>query len=136
MALLRVDWNPSENKIRQFGGLLALFALIVAFAAWRKGQGQAAQWTAIGGVALGAVSAAVPAFGALVYRAWMCVAFVIGSIVSTLLLAALYFGAVTPLGLWFRIRGRDALALRRGGKKSYWVPLEIPEETSYFERLS
>ena len=134
MALIRVDWNPTEKKIRQFGGLLMLFALFVAAMAWRKGNAQAAWAIGTIGVVLGAVSAAWPSFGRRIYLAWTAVSFVIGTVVSTILLALLYFGIVTPIALVMRLTGRDALRLRGDGG-SFWVPLSIPEDKEYFERL-
>lgn len=136
MALIRVDWNPSDKKIRRFGGLLILFALAAAGLAWRRGSVRGAAGAASVGVLLGAVSAAAPKGGRLVYKAWTAAAFVIGAAVSTVLLLVLYYFVVTPLGLFFRWRGRDALGLAAGGRDSYWTPLDIPEDKAYFERLS
>jgi hypothetical protein len=131
-----VDWNPSTRKIRQFGGLLALFLLLIAWRACRKGHVDFAVALAGTGVLLGSAIAAFPRAGLRLYQAWMAAAFVIGTIVSAVVLTLLYFGIVTPLGLFFRWRGRDALGLDPGGRESYWVPLEIPEDKTYYERLS
>jgi hypothetical protein len=51
----------------------------------------------------------------------------IGRVVSILLLAVLFYGVFTPLALFFRVIGRDALHRRRRQTESYWVA--IPETT-------
>lgn len=64
----------------------------------------------------------------LLFRAALAVATPIGWVVSHVLLAIAYFGMIMPIGLFFRLTGRDALA-RRFDKnaRSYWV--ERPEST-------
>lgn len=134
MALIRVDWNPSDRKVRQFNGLLVLLIAFVSAMAWHKGNVAAAWRIAIIGAFVAGAGAAWLTFGRWVYRAWMSVAFVVGSVVSTILLFVLYYAILTPLGLLFRVLGRDALGLR-GSAESYWVSLQIPEDEGYFERL-
>lgn len=136
MALLRVDWNPGPRKLRVFGiGLLALTA-ILAGAHYRRGQPGPAP-AALGlGAALGVVTLAFPAIGLRIYKAWMCVAFAIGTTLSTAMLLVLYYLMLTPLGLIFRLLGRDALRLKRPPLGSYWIPLEAREDKTYYERLS
>ena len=134
MALIRVDWNPSERKIRQFGGWLVVFALVLAAMGWHKGNARAAWRVGASGAALGALCAVWPGFGRRVYLAWMSVAFVVGTVVSTILLFVLYYAVVAPIGLAMRLAGRDALGLR-GERDSFWVPVAIPEDKEYFERL-
>jgi hypothetical protein len=55
-----------------------------------------------------------------IFVAWMIAVFPIGWLVSRVFLAALYYGVLTPLGLWFRLRGRDALRRRRPESVSHW----------------
>jgi polyferredoxin len=56
-----------------------------------------------------------------VYLALMVLAFPIGWVISELLLRLIYYGIFTPLGLWFRVIGRDALRLRKPETDSYWT---------------
>ena len=50
-------------------------------------------------------------------------AFPIGWTVSLIMLAILYYGLFTPIGLVFRLIGRDALQRsRRPGLETYWTP--------------
>jgi hypothetical protein len=57
----------------------------------------------------------------------MIAVFPIGWTVSQVLLALLFFGVFTPLGLLFRALSRDALRRRRvTGLESYWQPKPPP----------
>jgi hypothetical protein len=64
----------------------------------------------------------------------MGVGFVIGSVVGRLLLALCYYGVLTPIALLMRLRGRDALRLRRRECESYWVDLPPPPPPERYER--
>lgn len=136
MALLKIDWNPGPAKVRRFGLLLAGLALpLSAFWAWR-GHPRAAGIIAGAGVSLGLLTAAFPgSIGLTFYKAWMGVSFVIGTVMSPVILGIVYYGVLTPLSLIMRLGGRDALRLKRPEGETYWVSLNIPEDKSYFERL-
>jgi hypothetical protein len=61
------------------------------------------------------------------YWLWMGFVFVVGTVIGTLALAAVYFLVVTPLGLAARLAGRDRLGLRRPAPgASLWQPLPAP----------
>jgi len=65
----------------------------------------------------------------------MGAAFVGGSLISYGVLAAAYYGFLSPLGLLFRLLGRDPLRLKRPAGETYWVPARTPEEKTDYERL-
>lgn len=134
MSVLRVNWDPNPKQLRQFGYGLFIFGAILAGLSYWKGNPHGAKVVMAAMAALGTVVLALPPFGRLIYKAWMSVAFVIGTIVSTAVLLLVYFGIITPLALFFRLRGRDELRLKRAGG-SYWVPLSLPEDKRYWERL-
>jgi hypothetical protein len=49
--------------------------------------------------------------------------------VSRLTIAVLFFGLITPVGLLFRLLGRNTLALDLEPKaETYWVSREIPND--------
>jgi Saxitoxin biosynthesis operon protein SxtJ len=118
-----IDFQPERKKLRQFAVLWLCFFL--GLAVW-KGlwQGQ----TLVGGllaaiaVAVGVVGSISPARIRLVFVAATVLAFPIGWVVSHLILAMLFFGVLTPVGLLFRLLGRDPLLLkRRANAESYWL---------------
>ena len=124
MALIKVDWNPSERKIRQFGLILTVLSILFGRAATPAG------------IVLGLLAVVLPGSAGLwIYKAWMGVAFVIGSILSPIILGLIYFGLFTPLALIMRLIGRDALRLQRPTTDTYWTPMNMPDDKSYYERL-
>lgn len=65
-----------------------------------------------------------------VYLVWMAVAFVLGFIVSHLILAAFFFLVVTPVALASRIARKDFLRLKLDGTAdTYWIPRIKPKGT-------
>ena len=51
----------------------------------------------------------------------MSLGFVIGIIVSPLVLGFLFFGIFTPLAIFMRVFGRDELRLKKTRNRSYWI---------------
>ena len=134
MSLIKVDWTPDAKKLRQFGiGVLIFTAAVGGHMLWR-GRPAAHIVLPMGSI-LGAITLAWPAAGQRIYTVWMSIALVIGTIVSTLAMAATYYLIVTPLGLLLRARGRDSLNLTRKPGPSYWIPIEQPADKTYYERL-
>ena len=133
MSLMRVDWNPSDKKVRQFGALLAAFAALSGWSMMRHGR-PAGPGVLKAGVALGLACALIPPLGRRVYKVWMAAAFVIGTPASYVLLAFTYYVVLTPLALFFRLRGRDVLRLSKPVGETYWTPV-VPAAPEDYERL-
>jgi hypothetical protein len=113
---------PSERHLRQFAGLF--LGVFLAIAAWRWSGAGADTWTVVIGalaVVVGVTGLIVPAAVRPIYTGWMVVAFPIGWTVSRVLLAATFFGVVTPIAAALRASGRDPLRLRRQSQDSYWL---------------
>ncbi len=135
MALIRVNWDPSERDLRFFGwGLVLMAAGLGGALAWRARPMAGAAVGGVLGLAGFATLLRPRLAGRRIYRAWMSVAWIIGTVLSSGVLALIYFGILTPIGLVMRLAGRDALGLRRRGE-TYWVPLEFPEDPQAYERL-
>ena len=64
------------------------------------------------------------------------VTFPIGWVLSHLLLGAVFYCLFTPLGLIFRLIGRDALGLRRSVAVSYWRPKPAANDLRGYFRQS
>ena len=114
---------PSQRHLRQFAGLFLV--VFLGMAAWRWFGGRQDVWTSILAalaVGVGIIGQVAPALIRPIYTGWMVVAFPIGWTVSRLMLAATFFGVVTPIGAALRATGRDALRLRRTTQGSYWLP--------------
>lgn len=94
--------------------------------------------------ALAGIGAFLVIFGLLVPRllrpifiGWMALAFLLGSIMSPLILAVFFFLVLTPVALLFKLIGRDALN-RRFDKNAgtYWITKEyLIKDRSRFEKF-
>ena len=136
-----MDWSivkaePSHRVLRQFSGIwLVLFLGIAAENQFLKSRPTAALVCAVLVGIVGVVGLVRPPLVRWVYSGSMVVAFPIGWCVSNLLLAVLYFGVITPIGLLRRWCGHDELGLRPDPtRKSFWDPKPGPREVSSYFR--
>lgn len=62
-----------------------------------------------------------------VYLAWMSLAVVLGFFMTRVILTIFFFLVLTPVGLFFRLIGRDALQRKIDRKaETYWLEKEYP----------
>ena len=54
-------------------------------------------------------------------KLWMRFGILLGMIISPIVLAFIFFGLITPYGIFMRLIGRDELRLKRKTNKSYWI---------------
>ena len=54
-------------------------------------------------------------------KLWMQFGFLLGMIVSPIVLGIIFFGLFTPIGIVMRLFGRDELRLKFKKKQSYWI---------------
>jgi hypothetical protein len=134
--LIPINRNPSRRDLVVFGiGLPILFGLL-GWHRWSAGSHTAAQvlW-GVGG-ALSLAFAAVPPLRRAIYVGWMLAVWPIGFVVSHVILAVIFFGVFTPVGVLLRLFGRDPMT--RAFDKSaatYWIPREGSREAeSYFRQ--
>jgi hypothetical protein len=129
-----VSFQPSPEKLRRFAGLWVVFFGTLV---WWKGF--------FGGSAFGVIflllALSVGPLGLLkptairsVYVGWMVAIFPIGWTVSRLVLAAVFYAVLTPLGLVLRLIGRDPLMLRSGSEETYWTPKPAPADIQRYFR--
>jgi len=122
MPLIRINKNPGRRQLAVFA--LAWLAILAVAGAesWRRGRHLAAE--AAWALAAAAPLAGLASLGALrrLYL-WTCyAAYPVGFAVSHLALAAVYYLAITPIGLTMRLLGYDPLARgfdRRA--RTYWI---------------
>jgi hypothetical protein len=119
-----ISFTPSKRTLRNFSGLWTAF--FGGMACWQYFQrGRPGVALALGGLALavGLLGLVRPPAVRWIYVGWMVVAFPIGWTVSRVLLAVVFYGVFTPLGLLLRLAGRDPLALRPAvDRPTYWEP--------------
>ena len=54
-------------------------------------------------------------------KLWMRFGFLIGMIVSPIILGVIFFGLFTPIAIVIKLSGRDELRLKLKKKQSYWI---------------
>ncbi len=113
--------NPQPAALRRFGLTVGgVFLLLGCLSRWRGHEIAPDVMWALGAplVTLGLVA---PALLAPVERGWMAMAEVLGRVNTRLILGALYFVVVTPVGILRRWRD-DPLDRRMGdGRSSHWI---------------
>ena len=105
----------------------ALLVLIGAIGMWRH-HGWGVRVIAIGAL-LAVVGLLAPGLLAPLWRAWHWLGRALNRVVSPVVLAVLYIGVVTPVGLLRRTLGRSPLS-RDPDAASYWVERDPPADDS------
>jgi len=54
-------------------------------------------------------------------KIWMKFGEILGSIISPLVMGIIFFGIVTPIGLFLKLIGKDVLKLKQNKKNTYWI---------------
>ena len=136
--MIKIDWNPEVAKLKQFG-LIGLFGFS-AFGALLhfKFEAEITWFYALIGV--GVVGFVLSFVQAMLlkplYVGLMVVAAPIGLVISYALMTVIYFGLFVPVGLLFRLTGRDPLQkYPDAGVDSYWHVRGTPRAPASYLRL-
>jgi hypothetical protein len=123
-----VQFTPTKKVLRQFAAAWLVFLLAWAAHQWlARGHQKAALVLGVLAVVVGGLGLLVPATIRRIYVGCMIVAFPIGWVVSLVMLAVMFYCVITPVALFFRLRGRDLLhrAPPRDAA-SFWTPKSLP----------
>ena len=141
MAAIQIDWNPSPRMLRQFGviGLIAFsaFSLLAYFEVWKFAILPVRTYYVLGPLAAYcAVFASIaPSFLKPLYLGMSIAGYPIGFVISHLVLFIVYYLIFTPVGLVFKLIGRDALKRSFApGAGSYWVRRAPPASLKRYFR--
>lgn len=139
MSLIEINWHPNHKELRNFAliGLIAsaLISLILYLV-----EGLPIRWAVVifvAGFIIFLTSFISIKLTRIIYLGLTLVTLPIGWVVSSLLLAGFYFLLLTPLGLLFRLIGRDPLCRRFDSNvKSYWLIRKSPKNLDrYFHQF-
>ena len=133
-----IPFHPSRATLRQFAGLwLVFFGGLALWQGLVRGQTGLATLCAVLALTIGPLGLIRPGWIRPIYVGWMVLAFPIGWTISQVMLALMFFGLFAPIGLVFRLLGRDPLhRTRRPGVESYWTPKPAPAgPKSYFRQF-
>ena len=130
------SFTPPARTLRQFAGLWFLvFGLLSGIELVPRDRPSLAAVFAVLGVVVGLSGLVKPALVRPVYVGAMVVTFPIGWTVSKLVLACLFYGVFTPVGLLFRLIGRDTLGRGyRPTMASYWSLKSMPRDPQRYFR--
>lgn len=138
MALVRIDRNPPQKVLRQFGALLPVLGLILGGMIWWK---------------TGALNIALPLFAVLtvfgvagyfvprlmrpIFVGWLYLTFPIAWVISHTILLITFYGVIFPVGLLLKLIGKDPLHRQWDPKAStYWMPHKMPaDKKRYFRQF-
>jgi hypothetical protein len=129
--IMEISWHPDDRRLRQFAVLWLLVSsgLLIHWSRAIAGYPSVTVFVAVLAVLIGIVGLFKPQLLRPIYVGWMIAVFPIGWMVSRLVLAILFYGVFTPIGMFFRMLGRDALGLQRQPElASYWVSKETPDD--------
>lgn len=130
-----INWHPSNRQVRTFG-LASLVALPLAAALWTRGSLSAMGWAVVIGGLLATIGIAWPRGLRPLLVAMNVVAAPLALVIHDLVLSLAFFLVFVPVGLVFRLFGRDPLQLkidRSAG--TYWQPKKQARDVrSYFRR--
>jgi hypothetical protein len=130
-----MNWNPTPRQLRQFG-LAALVCLPALGGSWHAPWPVIAGLAAIGGL-LAVLAMLRPSWVRPVFLGMCLVTLPIGMVVSEVVLLLTYCTLFVPLGLAFRLMGRDPLQRRfEPGSPSYWQPRPRPRGAESYLRQS
>lgn len=135
--MVNINWKPSTKELRKFG-LVTMFSfgcislLCIGF----KGFGSIGFYFAIAGAILGATTAVLPKLMKWFYILWMGIAFVLGNIVSRIIMAVIFYIVCTIISLLMRLTRRDRLMLKKQEADTYWKKcVAIKNDKELYERL-
>jgi hypothetical protein len=135
---MNIEHNPSSRQLRVFGFLWFIILGTYGILAWLK------TGISMKTVILGTTAVLVPGLGMVwidflrkVYVLASYATYPIGTAVSFIMLAIVYYGVVTPVGLILRLAGYDPLKRRFDSSvKTYWTDRKPEREIKrYFQQF-
>ena len=135
--MIHVDWKPDRATLRRFGLSLAVGGIVAGAvsAGWPGWLPAPLLLWSLATVA-GVLALLIPAALRLLHNALWGVTFAVFWLLGAIVLALIYYGLLTPIGLALRLTGRDPIARRlEPDADSYWRPLKQPGLSDYFKQF-
>lgn len=129
--------EPTAADLRGFRWVVSIGGLALSlFLYFVRHHHGAAVATAGGGVALALLSF-VPGLGRWLFVGWMGLGLIMGRITSPILLGVVWLVLFVPLGIVFRLVGRDAMKRRfPAPEATFWEPHPPqPKVGRYFQQF-
>ena len=123
--------DTSSKEIRKFGLVIAIaLGVIGLFISLKTHNFDVSGWLWGIGLLFLILGFILPSVLRPVYRMWMLIAYLIGGIVSRVILTVLFYVVLTPPGLVLRLFGKDVLDQKFDKRlESYWVKKDLSGHT-------
>jgi len=135
--MIAIQWNPERKQLRQFAGIwFPAFCALVGWSIARK----TGHWheVEVGWAIVGFISIAGLVFPPLIrpiFVGLILLTYPIGWVVSHVLLGAIFYGIVMPIGIILRQTGHDPLRLKAPLGSSLWKsPTGKTDPASYLRQ--
>ncbi|HEV3437199.1 MAG TPA: SxtJ family membrane protein [Gemmata sp.] len=128
MLWSEIPWRPALSTLRWFAAIWLVWFVGLGCAAWflRENRSAAIVFMLVA-LLFGPLGLIRPSAIRIVFVGSLVLTFPLGWLISRLLLGLVFYCLFTPLGLFFRLIGRDALGRRlQAGSSSYWSPKPQP----------
>jgi len=122
--------QPSAKALRQFAGAWLVFFSLLGLHQWLgKGRPEIGLGLCIMAVVIGVAGLIRPPAIRWIFAGWMVLAFPIGWVISQLTLVVLFYGIITPVAIFFRLRGRDLLSRKPAPERTtFWIDKTTPTD--------
>lgn len=141
MSFVRLNWHPKKKELRSFGAVFmagfVLIGLVKYFWPFERVFTQNKTlgiWLIAIGLIVGAIGLTGTKLALPFYWVWLGIAWVMGNIMSRVIMAGVYFLLFTPMRFLSSLAGRDPLQLKKPKGRSYWQDISLPAEKEKFER--
>ena len=147
MSVVKIDWTPDKAGYRKFGiavfvGFTIIGALIWLFGGSFRATRETGSfvwgslpWFTLIPLAVLALTLVAPRACRPLYLVWMGFAFVMGTVVSTILMAVIYWVVFGGIATIFRLKKRDRMALREpAAGASVWMEVAAAPAREQYER--
>ena len=134
MALVEINWNPPNRQLKQFGAV-SLFALPLIGLLWKATWPVIGMLAAIGGV-IAVLALIFPRAVKPLFVGLSVLTIPIGILVGEIVLLSVFVLVFVPMGLVFRLIGRDSLRLRRKQTTTWWQEKSQPRGAASYYRQS
>ena len=128
--------KTGPRELRKFGLVVGGVFAALGVLFWLQHK-PAFPYLLVPGLALVVLGTIRPQILKYVYLGWMALAFLLGFVVSNILLTLLFLLVITPIGLVARLFGKDFLSLKLDrAAPSYWIRRERtgPKPPAEYER--
>ena len=147
MLVGKINYRPSVIELKKFGLVMLIGFGVIGALVWWRDAGEGGIWSYVGstgqrwsiglwlfGVGVCVLSLVAPTLARYVYVGWMLAAWPIGMVISTVMVTLVFYLLITPIGLVFRLMGRDKMGLRKKDGGSYWIVRSGPPKRERYLR--